>query len=450
MTASERDGAVQILEEQVSPRYSSGFRWIGLFASTSGTLTATFVTSGLGVVTGVILSRSLGPDGRGDLAAAMLWTSIFVLVGDLGVGFAVAVIAAREPFRRADLWGWTLLLGLCLGSILAILGLQIVSLTTISQQGFAILEITAWAAPCTLAMGFQAYLVLGGGRTAEYNLIKLGTAVLYALMLSVLWNLDARSAHGYAIAFVISQAVGAAGATWATGRMLGWRIRLELEAGKTLFKAGFNNYCASLAAQTTLKLDQLILSISAPPRDLGLYAVAIAMSMSFGPLYGGLATKVLGETAAASSIEVARRVCRRYVFIGAGVGGLGAGLLALIAPNVIVLLFGHDFLPAASATRILLCASVLQGVNVILGNSLRGMQRPGAAAVGESIGMIITVSILPFLLTNFGIGGAALSSLLASAGVAAYQSLIALRTPVGQSNIPESTKPLAGSSAGQR
>ena len=38
------------------------------------------------VLTGILLARTLGPGGRGELAALLLWPSMLVLVGSLGVG----------------------------------------------------------------------------------------------------------------------------------------------------------------------------------------------------------------------------------------------------------------------------------------------------------------------------------------------------------------------------
>ena len=48
-------------------------------------LAASVAIQGLNVLTGIVLARTLGPAGRGELAAVMLWPSILAAVGSLGV-----------------------------------------------------------------------------------------------------------------------------------------------------------------------------------------------------------------------------------------------------------------------------------------------------------------------------------------------------------------------------
>ena len=49
------------------------------------TIGAEFLLLVLGVVTGTILARVLGPVGRGELAAITLWPGILLTLGGLGI-----------------------------------------------------------------------------------------------------------------------------------------------------------------------------------------------------------------------------------------------------------------------------------------------------------------------------------------------------------------------------
>src|SRR5919201_2377787 len=58
----------------------------------------------LGVLTGILLARTLGPAGRGAFAAMVLWPTVTVTAGDFGLANALAFYSAKEPRARSALW----------------------------------------------------------------------------------------------------------------------------------------------------------------------------------------------------------------------------------------------------------------------------------------------------------------------------------------------------------
>src|SRR5579862_1864553 len=75
-----------------------------------------------GVGSGVTLARSLGPAGRGELAAALLWPNILMLFGEMGLGFAFAYYVAKWREKLDELWAMSLIAGLAFGGVLALAG----------------------------------------------------------------------------------------------------------------------------------------------------------------------------------------------------------------------------------------------------------------------------------------------------------------------------------------
>src|SRR5262249_38652466 len=79
----------------------------------------------------------------------------------------------------------------------------------------------------------------------------------------------------------------------------------------------------------------------------------------------------------------------------------------------ITLVFGKHYGPAVSSAQILMFAGLFQGLNAVLGNSLRGRGRPSLPAVAEGAGAVLTVLLLYILLPRLGIVGAAIASVAA-------------------------------------
>jgi O-antigen/teichoic acid export membrane protein len=63
------------------------------------TLGAQFAIQLVGLITGVLAARYLGPSGRGELATVIVWVTMIVYVGNLGLPVAYTYAAAREPER---------------------------------------------------------------------------------------------------------------------------------------------------------------------------------------------------------------------------------------------------------------------------------------------------------------------------------------------------------------
>src|SRR5438270_446043 len=74
------------------------------------TLGTSVVIQALNAFTGIVLARSLGPAGRGQLAAVVLWPLVVVAIGQLGCFEAVAYYTAKAPSNSEHIAATALLL----------------------------------------------------------------------------------------------------------------------------------------------------------------------------------------------------------------------------------------------------------------------------------------------------------------------------------------------------
>ena len=58
------------------------------------------------ILTGTLVARMLGPDGRGYLAALILWPWVITLFGNLGIPSALTYSIARDPSASRTLARW--------------------------------------------------------------------------------------------------------------------------------------------------------------------------------------------------------------------------------------------------------------------------------------------------------------------------------------------------------
>jgi O-antigen/teichoic acid export membrane protein len=383
-------------------------------------IAAVGLTAGCGLIGGVVLARALGPVARGQLAAVVLWATTGIALGDLGVGFAGSYFAAKRPERIGALWSFALSTGYGWGSALALIGAVLLARVPTAPHWFIVAG-SMTAIPFGLAAGYQSYLLVGLGKLAWHNIVKFVAAAIYMVAVVAIALTSRHSILQYVIAFASSQ-VAAAVLSTALLRRLARPTHIDTATAVDVIKFGAKTEVSTLAAQTTLRLDQLLLSLLLPPGALGLYVVAAALASVPGPVFSGSALYTMSRVAELNDRRSAALRAARYSAAAVMAVAVPVGVMVVTAPWLISHLFGARFAEAVWPARILLIASLFQGVNAVLGNSLRSVGRPGAPAVAEISGAIVTVFLLIAFLTKYGIMAAAVTSLVAYCVVAGIQA----------------------------
>src|SRR5258705_110334 len=86
------------------------------------TLITNFGLTSIGLVNSGLLSRWLGPGGRGESAAAMLWPTMLVYLSSMGLIMATLYFAALPQSRPQVLFANSTLLGVAQGILAAVIG----------------------------------------------------------------------------------------------------------------------------------------------------------------------------------------------------------------------------------------------------------------------------------------------------------------------------------------
>jgi O-antigen/teichoic acid export membrane protein len=400
-----------------------------------GTLLSTVIPVIAGAVGSIALARTLEPFNRGEMAAVLVWPVVLGVLGDLGVSYALAYRVARDRDSATGLWTIGVLLALLWGSGLALAGGFVLNATlSLSRQAALALRLALAGVPLTLLTGFASFLLLGGGALGASNLVRGSSVVLNAAGILALAVLGKGTILSFVAVWLASQLVAAGVATVAVRRRLGagWRWRPGLV--RPVFSYALQAYASGLAFQLSIRIDQLLLSLTAASAELGLYVVGIAVASATMPFFSALATVTLQRVTSHAPPAEGGREVRRILRICASFG-VPAIVVGILGANWLVpAVFGQVYAGAAWPCRVLLAAVFFQGLNAILGNALRGLGAPGRETLAELMGLLLTVALLSVLLPGYGAMGAALSVLVARLAVA----FVELRFVSRASGIPMS------------
>ena len=398
-------------------------------ASLGGTTLSNGATVLLGVGAGVTLARSLGPAGRGELAAALLWPWVLSLFAEMGLGYAFCFFSAKYESRFDDLWTTALACGFGLGGIAILAGVVILPWVGRgwSPQEREAMRIALGSIPFVLLVGNLSYLFLGRQRVFDYNVLRFLASLCYLLITVGIAALGHAGVKAFATGYVASQACGFVIAVYMIRRRFRPRFRLTTDLLKPLFTYALKGQLSSLSAQANLRLDQTVMSFLFSSRQLGQYVVAVAISGFLTPLFSALSIVLWPKVTHTSDPATGALLSIRFVKV-AVVISLPVIVIAFLGmPLILPMFFGPGYGEAVLPARILVGASMFQGLNALLGNSLRGIGQPAKPAWAEGVGMVVTCILLWFLLPLWGVPGAAVASFGAYGTVTLMELLFLVR-----------------------
>jgi O-antigen/teichoic acid export membrane protein len=383
----------------------------------SSAVSRSFATSlliqALNVVTGILLARSLGPSGRGALAAVLLWPMILASVGSLGLAESATYLSARRTERAGGLLGTALVLALAQSALLVGIGLLIEPLVLrhLGPQvhlGWLFLAYIPLNLVTLSVMG-----VLNGlGRFGAFNLVRIVVIVSTAVGL-----VSIAAGAALTIRAAVLVYLGANVLTMSVAVFLAWRtvsnVRPSRDLVRPMLAFGLKSHLGNVSSLANERSDQLLISVVLAPRLLGLYVVAVTLT-SLTNLVGSSVDMVAVSRIAAEGDQARKAELARKYFSLTVVGSALISLpLLAVTPMLVTTLFGENFGGAVNAARILLVAAIVLSTNRALAAILKGVGQPLDAGLGEVIALVVTAALLPLMLWRFGIVGAAIASLLA-------------------------------------
>jgi O-antigen/teichoic acid export membrane protein len=400
------------------PSAASGF---------AGTALTSAMLGAIGIVTGTIAARWLGPEGRGELAAIQLWPSVMASVAMIGLPEALVYFSAKHPSESRRYLLTAGLIALVLMPLFVVIGYILMPRLLPTQSAHVVQAAQAYLifVPVYAFVGLPHQLLRGIQKYRLWNIIRVVPPLLWLAMLAVVVYLRITDPIRIAAAFVAMLACVGPAVTWVAWKNSVGAPSPTLSTISSMVRFGFPSALATLPQFFSLKLDQMMVAALVPARDLGMYMVAVAWGACIPMLSSALAIVVSTQIAAGSTDAERSRHFSRGV---RGAIWLIAGpviILSAVTPFGITMVFGHAFQGAVVPAMILVVAAGANALNGVLEELLRGYGRPAATLWAETTAVAVGLPALLILLPRAGLAGAGLASLvgyLAATAVLLVQS----------------------------
>ena len=407
-----------------------------------GSLAATLCVQAIQAITVILVARILGPTGRGELTAVILWPMLLTTLGSLGMYQAVTYFAARTRDLSA-LVGTTLVFLVVDAAVLVAAGLLLLPLVlgdygsdvVSTGQNFLALYI-----PFVLVAMTMLSFLNGQHRfrwLQSLRLLLVGLTLVVIGVIAAFGDLTlGRAAAGYLVGTGSVAVIGLIVVLRSVRR----RLLVRWATLRDLLAYGLKTLLSVSLWNINERADQLVLSAFFSAATLGLYVVGVTMTAVTTTIGFGFALVALPLVAGAGSIAERREIAHTVVAATLLAGVVITVPLLILEPWLIRTLFGEEFEGAIDVGRILLIAAVFFGLNRVLEAVLQGVGRPLDSSIGEAIALVCTVVGLAVLLPTIGFLGAGITSLIAYLAATAFlvrRASRALEVPALALMVPE-------------
>jgi len=377
------------------------------------------------VVTGPLLARMLGPDGRGYLAALILWPLVITQLGNLGIPSALTYSIARDSSASRALA--RLGLSFALPQALLLIAFQALWLLLILHGGPPQVRAAGWLTlalvPAMLAQQYGLALLQGHLRLRLFNGLRLLPWSLYALGVVALFAVGEDSI--VPIVAVLLTAFLISGSTCLISGLRFSRGEGTPTVGRRfLVSFGLRGLLSSLSAVDVLRPDQVVLALFLSPAALGLYVVGLAFTNL--PYFVAKSVGLITFPWVASQPEKgeARRTMWSLLWLTTGIALVLVAVLCASAHWLVPFFFGGKFSDAVTVTYIVLPGTVFLSARRVLSEGLKGRGYPLTGTLGELLSLAWAAVALAVFVPLWGIDGAAVA--LSSSYVVSLLLLVVL------------------------
>lgn len=414
-------------------------RVTGLTRDASLALGLMSLTQAMALILQVILARALGPVEFGAFSFAIAFLGICLIFAKCGLDTAlVRLVAACQAAQDTDRLGAAVrfasrfapiaggLVGIVAGTLLIAGGKSSVPPAVIGLAA-AIVPIAARSELNAAALrGFRRLGLALAGDGLVRPVVALGAlAVFWAMAPGWL------TAAGALTAFGIGTCVSALFSSIALrGHLPAGTTPASRAAVQDWLRLGASLMLANGSLVAMYAVDSLLLGLLRSPAEAGFFSVAARIALFVLFVMNAVQLAAAPRVAAARGDRLRTRSIVRRVNLLSVLAGVFVAAVFLAAAEVLLALFGAEFVAAAPALRILVLAQL---INVLTGPtgvllSMTGQERTYAILLACGLGLQVLMSL--WLIPRFGLTGAAVAGLTAHAAWN-LAAAVALRRSLG-------------------
>jgi O-antigen/teichoic acid export membrane protein len=374
----------------------------------------------IGMLTSVLLARTLGPTGRGELAVLLVVPTLVLTLADLGLKQAAVYLVGQRvvPVQQVVQTVLFLVFATSPVCLLVITGVYAVQGTT--RYGALTVAMAMAAVPLTLLATYTRGVALGLGQIRTYNRVLWYVSPLNLAGIAVLVGVLGLGVRGALGAYLVSAALVAGYSLRFLAGVAPPVPRYVRGLPTQMVRLGIVYSAATFALLLSYRVDVMLLQRAVSEAQVGLYTLGSNLAELVWQIPAAITPVVFSRSANSRDPQAFSRRMARLLRLTLLAGMAAGAVFFVAAPWVIPLAYGEAFRASVGVHRMLLPGIVVSLVYHLLHSDLQGKGRPLV-----SLSVFLPVAVLNVVLNllwipRWGIlGSAAASSVTYTCGAVA-------------------------------
>lgn len=381
-------------------------------------------------IVGLFMARCLGPNDFGIFNLVLSLISLFMSVSYLGLDQIIVRELVSNPSDENSILGSSFFLRVV--SALIAGGLTILTASLLSIDDFS----KSLVFMAVFLFLFHPFLILDKYFEAKVQLKFSSLAKICHIVLISIFRVYLIIINANVVWFVFSIVLDYF--LFALCLIFQYRVTLkqkmekwtsDLFLMKNLFKDSWPLMCSGTAVMIYMKIDQIMIPIFREVSDLGVYSVAVRLSevWYFLPvvIVGSLFPAIIN--AKKTSKELYSRRLQQLYGLMIVLALLVAIPITFLGTQMVLLLFGEEYLLAGYILKVHVWAGIFVFIGVAISQYLVVEKYTKISLFCTLMGAVINIVLNFFLIPQFGILGAAITTVISYA-VSAFSVLFFKRT----------------------
>lgn len=358
----------------------------------------------------VVITRTLGPAGRGFYAVAATLGAIGVQFSNLGMHASNIYYVSQDRALLPGLIGNTLAVVLVASMLVALCAIGFALWPAMSPVHGSLLFLALAFVPIGLGYMLTQGLLLGVSKVRVYNQIEVGGKVLALGLICILALGDKGTVE---VLFGITLLSVFLSFLWA---LLSLRadsaepVRLSMKLFRQCLPVGVNAYMIAFFGFLVMRIDLLMVKYLLGATEAGYYSISQVLSENTMLLPVVIGLLLFPKLSAIKDKEAKLHLANKAALVTAGLMLPAVVVAAFAAAPVISIAFGRNFLAAVSSFVCLLPGIYFLGLEVVLVQLLNSEGFPKIIVIAWLADTILNVGLNLWAIPLYGITGASVVS----------------------------------------
>ncbi len=381
---------------------------------TTQTFLTSLVVQVLSLLVSIITARLLGPSGKGVVAVLLLYPTLLLTLGQLGLYRALTIHVGLKKYPFSAYPGTVIVFTILISVILSIVFIFLYfNFNSLFIQGvpFYLILIALGILPALVLTQNFSSILQAKMKVLEFNLVDIFRFFILLIFISVSLILLRLAVVGAVISYFFANTMGMFLVIYFVHKISPEKWHFSLSLLKELVADGAKLHIGIIANFMSLRIGVFMLDHYKQSSNVGFYSIAVSMAellilipMAIQTVFYSRVPQMLGDSAGLR--EKTMMIYKHTLFLLL----ITSLALAILVRPLIKILFGAPFLPSFAPFIVLLPGVFFLWLNNILVNYLVGMRKFLTTSAIASIGAVLNVILNIILIPTYGTAGAAWSS----------------------------------------